>query len=94
MKVKKDDYKNLCNDFETVVKKLLLEYKTIDSMLVAIIEKNDKVQDASRSLRWYIFHSIPDQYNRYTKLFYSYDCNDSHIDTALKSILKELRVKY
>ena len=91
MKILKEDYNNLKADFENEVKRLSVEYKTIDSMLVAILAVNDRIKDANVALRWYIYHSIPNQYTKYTKVFYSYGCNDSHIDTALKNILKEVK---
>ena len=53
------------------------------------IKSLPKVGDINMRLRWDIYNLIP--YEVCSKVLYTY-LNDNHIDTALKSIMKELDI--
>lgn len=68
--------------------------------LVSLFAAKPNVKDASMAARWRVFHVAYDLPNKYSEsrtegrsgflgVLYSY-LDDSHIETALKSIVKEL----
>jgi len=48
------------------------------------------IGDVEKGLRWCIMHNITDHYDLYINPAYKQGCNDDHLDTALRSIMKEL----
>jgi hypothetical protein len=79
MKMTKEHYNFLLNAAKEVGKDVVKQHRQF------ILEEG-KAKDIEMRLRWDLFYKIRDKSVPYV---YNY-LNDSHIDTALKSIMKEL----
>jgi hypothetical protein len=86
MKITKEHYAELKDSIEQVIKINKFDYKEFKQAL----DYYPKVKDSEMRLRWGLYWGIPtEQRKPLTDELYKY-CSDSHIDTALKQIVKEL----
>ena len=79
MKMTKEHYNYLLNAAKEVGKDVIKQHRQ------SLLEEG-KAKNIEMRLRWDLFYKISDKSVPYA---YNY-LNDSHIDTALKSIMKEL----
>ena len=95
MKIKDTDYKILKEGIADNIESHLLEYDNIEAMYNYVMMHDKKSNDYKMRVRWSLMHRFDDLYIasnkvRFTKTLYTY-LNDSHVDTALKSIMNELQ---
>lgn len=80
MKITNQDYQKL--------KSFIESHKGEIEQWRIFIYQNRKVKDFEMALRWELYHQFVKD-REFTDSLYKY-LNDSHIDTALKQIMKEL----
>lgn len=84
MKISNEDYLFMKSE----IKKLTPEF--IEKMK-EVISKDDRVKDSNKRFRWDCYW-LTGLYNFAVNKLYNLGVNDSHIDTALKKIVKELNL--
>lgn len=90
MKINQSDYQKLKLLIQGVIKKYGIE--TLFSYKKAVKE-DGKYLNLDKYWRWYLLHTIPLTVKiNWLDLVSSYGCQDDHIDTALKKVIKELKL--
>lgn len=90
MKVKQEDYETLLSLLKGVIEKYGMEKI---NLFKENLRNHGTYKDFEKRWQWDFLHAS--EFTERAKLLaklYSYGCNDTHIDTALKRAMKELSV--
>lgn len=84
MKVPSDSYQNFKNSFRDLMPQM-------DQMRASIAEEG-KARDPEKRLRWdCLWKAVPSE--EIIHLYNEHGCNDEHIDTALRSVMRDLAIE-